>query len=223
MDLVRREALDVYPYGQLVGKLGYIGAWSRPDIMYQVAVLRRFPASFGPRMLDMLEHLIKYVFHSKEKGLLFRSGYNHPQTLVAFVDASYACCRITRSSHGCWVIFILGCPVLWSSKRMAIVALSTMEAEFNAAFQLIKDLAFVEQLVPDFGLVCEKPYPAMKDNMSACYLSQKPNMQGRRTRHMDVRYHYVQAKVMEGLVELKHLDTAWQVADRHEEREPRNP
>jgi hypothetical protein len=30
---------------------------------------------------------------------------------------------------------------------------------------------------------------------------------------MDVRYHYVQTKVMEGLVELKHLDTAWQVAD----------
>jgi hypothetical protein len=212
-DVVRREALDVYPYSQLVGKLGYIGAWSRPDIMYQVAVLRRFPASFGPRMLDMLEHLIKYIFHTKKKGMLFRKGYEHPQTLVAFVDASYACCRITRSSHGCWVIFVLGCPVLWASKRMAIVALSTMEAEFNAAFQLVKELAFVEQLVPDFGFECAKPYPVMEDNMSACYLSQKPNLQGRRTRHMDVRFHYVQDKVMSGLVELKHLDTAWQVAD----------
>jgi hypothetical protein len=30
---------------------------------------------------------------------------------------------------------------------------------------------------------------------------------------MDVRFHYVQSKVMENLIELKHLDTAWQVAD----------
>jgi len=182
-----RGALSKYPYLQLVGKLGYVSRCSRPDLQYEVALLRRFPAYFGPRMVDLLERLITYAHQTRDRCLVFRSGYDHPQSLFAFVDASYACCTLTRTSHGSWVIYFLGCPILTCSRKQSIVALSTMESEFNAAFGLIKDLAFVSQLLPGFGIEYSKPVPILEDNTAACYLAEKPNLQSRRTRHMDVR------------------------------------
>jgi hypothetical protein len=88
-----------------------------------------------------------------------------------------------------------------------------MESEFNAAFQLVKDLAFIAQLLPGFHIPCQKPFPILQDNTSACYLAEKPNLQGRRTRHMDVRYHYVQKQVRQLEVTFKRISTEWQVAD----------
>lgn len=209
-----RKLLDKYPYSQLVGKLGYVKKCTRPDIGFEVATLRRFLASYGPKMIDALEHLIQFLYGTRQQPLCFRAGYTHSNNVVAMVDSSYASCKFTRTSHGGFCIFYLGCLISCKSRRQKTVALSTMEAEFVEAFHCAKELVHIEKLLEGGvgeDMVC--PVPVLEDNSSAIFLSLKPNLQGERTRHMDVKYHYLQTLVREGLLELKAISTLWQVAD----------
>ena len=63
----------------------------------------------------------------------------------------------------------------------------------------------------DYGLKLEK-IPIMCDNTSAIAISSNP-VQHSRTKHIDIRYHFIREHVMKGTVELHFVPTASQIAD----------
>jgi len=62
-------------------------------------------------------------------------------------------------------------------------------------------------------MTIDGPIPILEDNTAAIYLSEKANLNNRRTRHMAVRWHWLQQKVMSELIKLHHVRTEFQVAD----------
>jgi hypothetical protein len=209
-----RAILDKWPYPNALGKVAHIARGTRYDVMWLVSVLQRHYHNYGPAMINMLLRLIRYMYTTRTKALVFHAGYpkNLPP-LVTMVDASYASSLIDRTSHEGIIVFYKGCPVHASSKRQKTVALSSMESEFMAANTAGKLGLWLIRLIEGFGMEVPVPFPIMEDNTATIYLSQKASLNGPRTRHMDTRWHWLQEKVSAKLMILRHLRTQFQVAD----------
>lgn len=80
-------------------------------------------------------------------------------------------------------------PVLSLSKRQSIVALSTAEAEYIAAFDTTREVAWLKLLYNDIIQREYTPLTPCIENMSAISIANSCATT-KRSKHMDVRYHY---------------------------------
>jgi hypothetical protein len=99
----------------------------------------------------------------------------------------------------------------WSSKKQNCVALSTDEAEYIAAGACCAQLLWIKQTLRDFG--CEfKRIPLLYDNESAIKLANNL-VQHSRTKHIDIRHHFLRDLEAKRDIELCHVNTENQLAD----------
>jgi hypothetical protein len=101
--------------------------------------------------------------------------------------------------------------VSWSSKKQNCVALSTAEAEYIAAGACCAQLLWMKQTLRDFGCEFNK-IPLLCDNKSAIKLANNP-VQHSRTKHIDIRHHFLRDHEAKGDIELFHVSTENQLAD----------
>ena len=186
---------------------------TRRDCLFLVSILQRFQTNYGWKVINTLLWLITYLFSTRERCLEFRGGYTGQYEVFAMADASYANCPITRTSHGGYVIYLLGCPILATSKKQGVVALSSCEAEFMTAFDAAKRIMWVLRLLNGLQIEVKLPVPILEDNNAAIQLSRRPSLNSGNSRHMEVRWHWLQTQVEARQVRLTYLNTAWQVAD----------
>ena len=104
-----------------------------------------------------------------------------------------------------------GC-ITRSSKRQASVSLSTTEAEFIAASEATKEAIWLRKLWYDIGHECENPTILNMDNQSSIKLTKHQEFH-RRSKHIDVRYHFIREKVRENFIDPKYVNTHEQCAD----------
>jgi hypothetical protein len=209
-----RVTLDKWPYLQVLGKICYVAQGTRYDALQLAAELRRYQANYGPYMIEVLEYFVAFLVTTKHQRLRFNSGYGHPINLFTMVDSSFTnCSTINTLSHGGFVVMLLGCAIMAVSKRQRITALSSCESEFIQANEAGKATVWLARIVEGFGMKVRKPVPMLEDNRAAIFLSERPNLNGGRTRHMDVRWHWLQEQVADGMLALAYLETEHQVAD----------
>ena len=67
-------------------------------------------------------------------------------------------------------------------------------------------------LLKDLGVKIQRPLVIYCDNISAILLAKNPIFHAR-TKHIEVHYHFVHEKIVEGLIDLRHIKTEDQVAD----------
>ena len=213
IDPEERKALDKYPYSRILGKVAYIARGTRYDILWIVTELQRYQTNFGYKMIATLLHVVRYLDSTRMRTLKYRSGFFSKYNLIVSVDASYGSSMINRSSHAGYVIYFMGCAIVVMSSRQKVIALSSMESEFMAATEAAKVIVWLLKLAKNFNIEIRRPVPMLEDNQAAIYLSEKPDLNGGRARHMDVRWHWLQAKVKDEVIQLIHIPTAHQVAD----------
>lgn len=131
---------------------------------------------------------------------------------VGYSDADYAGDSETRkSTSGC--VFHLGSgTVSWASVRQQSVSTSTTESEYVAACQAIKELIWLKHLVVELlpnQTINAKLY---MDNQSAIKLIKNPVFH-KRTKHIDVQYHFVREKFQDDQFKLEYVNTENQLAD----------
>ena len=101
--------------------------------------------------------------------------------------------------------------VSWSSKKQNSVALSTAEAEYIAAGSCCAQILYMMQTLLDYNVVLKK-VPLLCDNESAVKLANNP-VQHSRTKHIDVRHHFIRDHVAKGDILLEGVRTEDQLAD----------
>ena len=102
--------------------------------------------------------------------------------------------------------------VSWSSKKQPVVTLSTTEAEFVAATSCACQGVWMRRVLEKLGNSQGKCTAVLCDNSSTIKLSKNPVMH-RRSKHIDVRFHFLRDLTRDGVVELKHCGTQEQIAD----------
>jgi hypothetical protein len=101
--------------------------------------------------------------------------------------------------------------VSWSSKKQNYVALSTVEAKYIVVGACCPELLWTKQTLRDFG--CEfNRIPLLFDNESVIKLANNP-VQHSRTKHIDIRHHFLRDHEVKGDIELCHVNTENQLAD----------
>jgi len=132
--------------------------------------------------------------------------------LTGYCDSDYAADIDTRRSTGGYIFKIANGPVTWSSKRQATVSLSTTEAEYIAASMATKEAIWLRNLLSDIGRRCENATIIMTDNQSTIKLIKNPEFHSR-TKHIDVRYHFIREKLIEHEIDVKYIPSKNQLAD----------
>lgn len=103
-------------------------------------------------------------------------------------------------------------PILWFSRRQKVVVTSTTKAEYIAAYDIAREGVWLRRLLCDLGEEQIRPTVLFRDNETAVKLI-TGNADPRRTKHIDLKYHYVKSICDAGLIEVQHISTDIQLAD----------
>ena len=106
----------------------------------------------------------------------------------------------------------MGVPIIWKSKSQRSVTLSSSEAEYVALSEAAKDIKFVYQLLRSIGIEVTLPITVRVDNVGAIFMSENTSTSGR-TKHVDIRYRYVNEMVLDGFLKIVFVKTKENVAD----------
>ena len=105
-----------------------------------------------------------------------------------------------------------GGAISWSSKKQPTVTLSSTEAEYIAGAHAAKEDVWLRLLLSELGQDMSSPTTLHVDNQSAMAIARNPEFH-ERTKHIDVRYHYIRQVVDDGTVHLAYTPTQEQVVD----------
>lgn len=196
-------------YKQMVGSLMYATA-TRPDIMYSVSQVSRFMENPKELHFQAVKRIIRYLKGTCEFGLFYQR--NGGKDLIGYTDSDYANDIEDRKSTSGYVFMMSEAAISWSSKKQPVVSLSTTEAEFIAAAASSCQAVWIRRILEAVGRNQTSPTVIYCDNSSTIKLSKNPVMHGR-SKHIDVRFHFLRDLTKNETVELKHCSSQEQVAD----------
>lgn len=102
--------------------------------------------------------------------------------------------------------------ITWCSQKQRCVALSSCKAEFMAATAAACQAIWLKNLLAEVTGKSEGPVVLYIDNKSAIDLAKNPVFHGR-SKHIDIRYHFIRQCVEKGEIVLKHVSSENQRAD----------
>ena len=197
-----------FPYRELVGSLLYAAKATRPDIVHAVGLLTRH--LIAPTNVHV--HAAKNVLRYLQGTLNHHLCYSSTAPLVGWADSDWAGDAVTRKSTSGFVLMLNGGPVAFGSTLQRTVALSSAAAEYMSACTCIERIVFIRQLLAFFNQAPDHATPVMEDNTSCIKIATNP-VATKRTRHIELRYHYVREQVARGIAKFIWIPTDQQLAD----------
>ncbi|XP_072146358.1 secreted RxLR effector protein 161-like [Setaria viridis] len=202
------KSVDQKVYLSMIGSLLYLCA-SRPDIMLSVCICARFQANPKECHLMVVKRILRYLVHTPNLGLWYPKGSTF--NLLGYSDSDYASCKVDRKSASGTCQFLGRFLVSWSSKKQNSIALSTAKAEYVAAGACCAQLLWMRLTLRDFGCDFSK-IPFLCDKESTIKLANNP-VNHSRTKHIDIRHHFLRDHEAKGDITLSHVSTGMQLAD----------
>jgi protein involved in temperature-dependent protein secretion len=111
-----------------------------------------------------------------------------------------------------YMFTIDGRAISWSSKRQDLVTLSTMESEYIAQSHAAKEAIWLSALRAELFNVSRRPLMLLGDNQGAIALANDHRFHAR-TKHIDIRYHFIREHIEVGDLKLEYINTADNAAD----------
>ncbi|XP_075079784.1 uncharacterized protein LOC142165038 [Nicotiana tabacum] len=121
------------------------------------------------------------------------------------------CNLVDRKSASRMAHFLGSCLISWGTRKQNAMALSTTKAEYVAAASCCAQLLWIKQQLEDFCVYIDC-VPLLCDNTNALNMAKNP-VQHKRTKHVDVRHHFLRDNVEKGLIYMKFCSTEDQIAD----------
>ena len=111
------------------------------------------------------------------------------------------------------MLFFLGwSPISWHSAKQKVVALSSCEAEYITVTTAACQGIWLSRLLAELTGAAEALATLKVDNKSAISLCKNP-VYHERSKHIDVRFHYIRQCVDEGKITVEFTGTVDQLAD----------
>ncbi|GJY53807.1 retrovirus-related pol polyprotein from transposon TNT 1-94 [Tanacetum coccineum] len=201
--------VDQTKYHSMVGALMYLTA-SRPDIVHATCYCARYQAKPTEKHLTAVKRIFRYLKDSINMGLWYPKDTGFE--LTAFSDSDHAGCLDSRKSTSGGIQFLGGDKLVsWSSKKQDCTSMSSAEAEYVSLSACCAQVLWLRTQLTDYGFHFDK-IPMYCDSKAAIAISCNP-VQHSRTKHIDVRYHFIKEQVEKGIVELFFVGTEYRLAD----------
>ncbi|WVZ64135.1 LOW QUALITY PROTEIN: hypothetical protein U9M48_013699 [Paspalum notatum var. saurae] len=180
------KEVDQKVYRGMIGSLLYLTA-TRSDIQFAVCLCARFQASPRESHSTAVKRILRYIKFSPEFGLWYSADSS--LSLLGFSDSDHAGCRIDRKSTS---------------------ATSTCEAEYVAVASCCSQILWMLATLRDYGLTYGR-IPILCDSSSAISVAKNPVLHSR-TKHIDVRYHFLRDNYKKGIIDIVKVASESQVA-----------
>ena len=231
-----RERVSQLPYLRVVGSLLYVSCMTRADIAFQVAMLCKFMHDPSEDCYKAAIALLLYLGNTKDLVGLYYDGdtsapkgfgtggqFNGDQLrkirkniednagFVAYSDASWRSKFNEYSAYG-YVVYLYGGVVSFSSKFLKIIALSSAEAEYAAACQTCREMAFIRHVCGDLGVILKGHLNLGVDNTAAISICENPGVTAR-NKHFTDAIHFTRDEYEYGRMQPVYVTTDAQKAD----------
>lgn len=194
---------------------------TRPDLAYSVDVVSRFMEAPTVNHMAAVKQILRYIRGTIHLGCHYGRKEEEEPRIVGYSDSDHAGDLDDRKSTS-GVLYFLGTnPVTWVSQKQNVVATSSCEAEYIAAAITACQGIWLSWLLGEL-MNKEQQKKLMKreqqkvlikvDNKSAIALC-KNSVHHDRSKHIDVRYHFIRECIEEGRVTVEHIRTGDQLAD----------
>ena len=229
-----------WEYPVVIGMLLYLAQNSRPDIAFAVHQCARFTHSPKQSHAVAVKRILRYLNSTKDKGMYIKP--NKSLTIDCYVDADFAglwkseddqdpLCVKSRSG---FLITFMGCPLHWQSKLQTQIALSTMESEYIALSQAMREIIGFREILKeiyaqvllsseeydtlDFRTISktfgEIPVSTVHEDNEACLKFASVPKMSPRTKHIAIPYHFFRSRVANGEIKIVGVTTDNQLADQ---------
>nr|GEW96803.1 copia protein [Tanacetum cinerariifolium] len=202
------KVVDTSHYRGMIGTLLYLTA-STPDLQFVICMCARYQARPTEKHLHAVKKIFQYLRGTVNRGLWYPKDSSI--ALTAFADADHAGCQDTRRSTSGSLQFLGDRLISWSSKRPKSAAISGTEAEYIALSGCCAQILWMRSQLTDYGLGFNK-IPMYRDNKSVIVLCCN-NVQHSRSKHIDIRYHFIKEHVENDVIELYFVNTEYQLVD----------
>ena len=200
---------DASIYKSVVGSLIYLTN-TRPDIVHAVSVVSRFMSDPSNHHFAAVKRILRYIQGTKGYGI--RYTQEKKAHLVGYTDSDWAGAIDDRKSTSGHVFFLGSKVISWSSKKQSTVALSTTEAEYISATSTACEAVWIRRILADLRQEQNTPTKLYCDNMSTIAMTKNPVFHSR-SKHIELRHHFIRKLVEDGEIELKFCGTDEQIAD----------
>ena len=195
-------------YHEAVRTLMYasLGMW--PDITYAMQTVSHFTKNPGTTHWEAVKKIFHYLKGMKDLWLLYGG---QQKNFVGYADAdrnmAKDCHAISRYT------FILNSGAIsWSTKRQEIISLSTMKSEYIAATYTSKEALWLCSLISQLFDTILPATTLFSNNQSAIALT-KDHQYHARTKHINIRFHFICWIVKNSSLRLMYCPTEEMVAD----------
>jgi hypothetical protein len=210
-ELLKAQQSDEYettfPYREMVGSLVYAANGTRFDITAAVSIVSRFANKPKKIHCDMVRKIYHYL-RANPKRLKFTKGGDIK--LVGYCDSSLGNLEDYSSLAG--YCFMLGDTIIsWKSFKEPVIALSTAEAEYIALTPAVQECIYLQQFLTGLGFITTKT--EIHEDNNACIALAKNPQDKKRTRHIQIRFHWIRQQLDNGVFTLVPTKTHQQLAD----------
>jgi hypothetical protein len=195
-------------YRRMVGKLLWLTN-VRNDIMFAVKELSRGLQQPTLMHMNKLKHLLRYLAGTRTLAETLRPNrqllLDPTKTAIdinTFVDSDWAGCSSTRKSTSGCALFILGVNLCGISRTQQTIALSSGEAELYAIGLGVSESLYVRTLLLESKLCSKCNITVHTDSTAGKSMASRHGL-SRKTKHVQLRFLFVQELVLSGQVRLK--------------------
>ena len=194
-----------YPYRKIVGQLMYGMVHTMVTIMYALNILSRYGNNPGPRHIEFLKHLVRYVKYSKDDRLKFHThdGPTDIKTMTDLMQLRFQCDADLGGnldnghSQTSYLGYFAGSLFCWNSTDQGSVSTSTAESEIKAVNHTLKS-----EVIANRGILNKMGWKqaatVIEEDNSACVAAAAVPHITRGLRHLDLAEYYLKEKVADG-------------------------
>ena len=207
-----RKKMEIIPYRSVVGSLMYLSCHTRPDIAFAVGVLARHVSDPAIVHWTAAKRILRYLRGTTENGIVIGEAKKRNgkcSMMNGYCDSDWAGDRTDRKSTGGYILLLNGGFITWKSYKQSCVAVSSTEAEYIALSECVREARFLRRILAELDDEIGSVEIA-EDNQSCISWTE---VQGKRTKHVDVRYHLSREAANAGVFHLIYCPTTEMAAD----------
>jgi hypothetical protein len=207
------KAADPVEYQSMVGSLIYAAIATRPDIAHAVGTLAKFNSSSNEAHLTAVKRVFRYLKGTQLIIKLHLQYEASDKDMEGYSDADWAADSYDRRSTSGNVFVMSNGAISWASQKQSTVALSKLKPNISPALCLAtQESVWLRQISKDLQINCSSPTTMNEDNQGTIAMSKNPVLH-KRTKYIDIKFHFVREKIQDRTIELKYCPTHEMVAD----------